>query len=979
MRLRWICALVALVSVVRTASAQYESPADVLTISAGSAQTWVEGDANAVVLDGGVKLTLDQNEMTARQAVVWISQLPRSQANLQRVEVALIGDAVLRQPGDIVRSGPRLFIDAKLRGPVRLETERRIGGDATETDTYKLAKQMRPVLVRGGEGTGRWLIEDQPFPATQPATRPTDRARQLRPVALSANHFGITKSPEGKEVAVLSGKVALLQRTEEGELLELFADRVVVFTPYDSLAHLTEADKIKQVEEAVTGVYLEGDVRINRTPAAGDRKNAEQRLAANRAFYDFTTDRAVLTDVVLHTVDPTSQIPVVMRARMVRQLSQREYTAENSSISSSSFHTPSYSIGARTTYMRQTEVGNEITGTRTNFVVRDATLDMYGVPIFYTPAMAGTLTERGWLRNIEVSNSRAFGFGVSTEWGLFETLGKTPPRGTDLSYKVDYFTDRGPAFGLDGKYAGNSIDDTTLDPWSYAGDFTSYIAFDHGVDDLGRRRVDVEPEDDVRGRFYWRHQHFFPDNWQVQVTGGYISDPTFLEEWFNRDFRNSAPLDTSIYAKYQDEGDAFTFLTSVQPSDFATTAEVYQEQAEIERFAEVGYRRIGDSFSNDQFTFFSSNVVSALRHDPSDYSLEELGFRPATVGRFSPGLPSWGQTGLEDDVNYRGDFRQEVNWPFSLSRFRVVPFVLGRYTAYTESVDGGSIDRLYAGAGMRMTTAFWRIDDSAQSRLWDINRMRHVIEPSFNIYAAAQSEDRVDLLIYDEPIDNITDISATQLALSQRWQTKRGGPGRWRNVDFLTLNVEWNYFFDQPPEAELNPSDFRGLFFVTNPESSIPRNSVNVDARWEVSNDVTLMGEVQYNTDESELAVGATQLAVRQDERVSYTVGYRHIGIDFEQVVGGNTFQFEDRDLIYGGLQYQLTTNYRLSLATSYDLAHSRQDRQVLALQRKFDRFYVEVAFRIDNFDKERAVFFNIWPEGMEKGSGTAGNAFGSR
>ena len=73
-----------------------------------------------------------------------------------------------------------------------------------------------------------------------------------------------------------------------------------------------------------------------------------------------------------------------------------------------------------------------------------------------------------------------------------------------------------------------------------------------------------------------------------------------------------------------------------------------------------------------------------------------------------------------------------------------------------------------------------------------------------------------------EPIDAINDISAAQIALRQRWQTKRGGPGRWRSVDFFTFNVEGNFFANQPDDDELAPTRFRGLFFDSLPEASIP-------------------------------------------------------------------------------------------------------------------------------------------------------------
>jgi len=957
--------------------AQYDAPVEVCAMSAARAFTWLEDRTSVVQLDGNARIELDSTVLTAAGAVVWISSVPGSAGDMRRVEISLIGQAVLQQPGDIRDERPRLYVEALVRGSVRLSAGSRISADQRESELYRAASAIRPVLLTGAEPSARWLIQEEAeYP--RPTTRPVEH-RPLRPVSISARRFSTDRSPDGKVVAVLSGGITLFQRTDRGDFLELLADRAVVFTPFTDLAQLSPDRPLSSIEQAVVGVYLEGDVRIMRTPR--DQTEPEQRLSAHRAYYDFTTDRAVLTDVVLHTRDPKNAIPIVLRAQTVRQMSLNEYTAEKSRLSVSSFHTPSYSIGASSTYIRQTDFGDPVTGTRTHFVAKDATFDIAGVPVFYLPAVAGSVTERPVLRHIETSSSRGFGLGLSTEWGLFETLGRLPPKGVDASYKVDYFTDRGPAIGLDGKYVGSVTPETTLDPWSYSGKWTSYLALDHGEDYLGKKRLDVEPEDELRGRFYWQHQHILPDDWQVQLSAGYISDPTFMEEWFNRDFRNSAPLDTAFYAIRRRNSEAITLLLSGQPNDFATVANQYQEQTEVERM-ELGYHRIGDSILDDAATFFSSNTVSALRFKNSDYSLAELGFAPAPTGRQSPGIPSIGQTGTPDDETLRGDFRQEVDFPFSWGKYRFVPYVVGRYTPYSESVDGSTIQRLYAAGGLRTTTAFWKVEDHVESRLLDLHRLRHVIEPELHLYAAAQSEDRGDLLIYDEPVDAITDTSAIQIALNQRWQTKRGGPGQWRSVDFLTLNVQGNFFVNQPPDSELNPTDFRGLLFVTRPETSVPRNGVNAQLAWRISDTVTLSSDIYYNIDESMLAAAAIGLAVRHDPRISYYIGLRHIGLDFTTltVQNGtvNTFRCEDQDLLIFALDYQLTLKYRVQIAQSYDLAQNRNDRSTLTFVRHFDRFFVAVGFRLDEIQDESAVFFNVWPEGMEPGGGSraVGSAF---
>jgi hypothetical protein len=147
-----------------------------------------------------------------------------------------------------------------------------------------------------------------------------------------------------------------------------------------------------------------------------------------------------------------------------------------------------------------------------------------------------------------------------------------------------------------------------------------------------------------------------------------------------------------------------------------------------------------------------------------------------------------------------------------------------------------------------------------------------------NLFTSAQTRDRNDLFIYDEEIDAINDVSAFQVALHQRWQTKRGGPGRFRSVDVFTLNIEGNFFLNQPDDASLAPTGFRGLFFASLPEASIPRNSVNADAMWRISDTTVVLADAQYNLDQYELATTSIGLAVQRDPRLNYFVGTRYIG-----------------------------------------------------------------------------------------------------
>ena len=685
---------------------------------------------------------------------------------------------------------------------------------------------------------------------------------------------------------------------------------------------------------------------------------------------------AILTDAVIHTLEPKINIPIVIRAGVVRQLSQGEYKAQNAELTTSSFAVPSYSVRSSTAYIRQMPTFDPRYGNRTTFVADNAVFSLFHVPLFWLPQASGSMTDRGSaLRNIEIGSSKNNGFGVRTELGLFETLGLLPPENVDSSVNADYFTDRGPAFGLNVKYQGGFITENTRQPWDFQGDFKGYmLPDDTGTDKLGKDRRNIGPDEPtrnpLRGAFQFEHQHFFPDDWQLQFRFGLVSDPTFLEYWQEGVFDSDLPHNFETYLKKQHDTEAFTLLVEFQPNDFVTTAGQLQEVTppldptnvgashpfEVEHIPEVGYYRIGDSFGDDnQFDFFSANTAGILHYQVSDPNLSNWGFRSPNAKNgtpaVTPGLPNIGQTGVTNKDVVRGDFRQEIDYPFQVDRFKVSPYVLGRLTSYSESVDGGTLNRLYGGAGVRMSTAFWKVDDTARSELFDIHRLRHVVEPELNLFAGVENKDRNDVFIYDEPVDQLWDISAMQLALRQRWQTKRGGPGNWRSVDFFTLNVELNLFANEP-KGDLPPKDFRGLFFNEEPEASIPRNSINADALWRISDTTVVLSDIEQNLDENRLATTSVGLAVQRDIRMQYFLGLRYIGP-------------LDSTIASVLMNYQISPKYAVLLAYSFNFAEHQTEQESIQLTRHFDRFYMTFTFFHDNIENNSGFRFGLFPEGL--------------
>jgi hypothetical protein len=378
---------------------------------------------------------------------------------------------------------------------------------------------------------------------------------------------------------------------------------------------------------------------------------------------------------------------------------------------------------------------------------------------------------------------------------------------------------------------------------------------------------------------------------------------------------------------------------------------------------------------NDQATFFSDDSFGRERFQVSGSDLGEQGFsakKHALPGQ--PALGLLGTTGLDgppdvpQSIDNRGDFRQEIDWPIPVGQFKVMPYVVGKYTYYSESPVGGAQNRAFAGAGVRVNTQFWKIDNTPESDFFDIHRVRHIIEPEIHLWTSAQNVDPEKLYIYDELVDKQYDASAVQFALRQRWQTKRGGPGDWRSVDFLRFNVEANFFSNKPSDADVAPGNFRGIFYPTLTEFSTPRDSVNMDAQWRISDTTIVQSDAQYNIDEQSLATAAIGLIAQRAERVTYFLGFRYIG-DL------------DSDIATIAFSYQLTPKYSIGVKQSFDFGSNSDVYSSVSVLRKFDRFFMLFSVYHDQSNNESGFSFGLFPEGLGKGASTdqLTNVFGGR
>jgi hypothetical protein len=156
------------------------------------------------------------------------------------------------------------------------------------------------------------------------------------------------------------------------------------------------------------------------------------------------------------------------------------------------------------------------------------------------------------------------------------------------------------------------------------------------------------------------------------------------------------------------------------------------------------------------------------------------------------------------------------------------------------------------------------------------------------------------------------------------------------------------------------------MFFYSEPEASIPRDSINAQSTWRVSDQFVVLADEEWNADDDVLATASLGVAVRHDPRVSYFIGTRYIAP-------------LDSNITTAAVSYDISKKYTVAMSQSFNFAQSKNVNTTGYLVRRFDTFTVAIQIYYDATIDESGVSFNLYPNGLAGGFSTAqlSNAFG--
>ncbi len=960
-----------------------------ITFTSSRANAWSDGATDRLYLRGDVRVQLGVYSFKASRAVVWMERLEDSKTipGNALYQVAVYFDRAMDQnavPG-VSQGGDRLMVTALIEGDPALRTDALKAEAPKSNDAFVLegdqrldrlvrsvsgepeGGENRPIFVPGSGSVGSSrgspivpgmsqpyepdsVLQKQLLAAGSPEVDQTrldelGPATRLEPIfvrdglltaAAGEISFVPPANPADENTVIITGG-AVVQYTDarRNRTLQLTADRAVAFLAPGKLTDFRQFSA-----DTVRGIYLEGNVVAT---------DGNTTLRGPRIYYDLIANKAVVVDAVFHTYDARRGLPLYMRAKTLKQTARNQIEAQNVTLANSSFFEPHLSLGATTiTVTQEKQTGGE----PDRFFVqgKGLTLKAGATPFFYYPSFAGDL-ERFPLKEVRFENSSNSGFEIKTRWDLFGLLGFDPPSGVRADLLVDGYVDRGLGLGVEGGYNLKSI----------RGSFLGYILpQDNGTDQLssGAKR---DANGETRGILLFDHRWFIDDKWSVLLEGSYISDENFVNAFYEplgqtrREFTNAAEL------RRIDGNTALAILGKGNLNNFTANEYLLQSQGyTVDKLPEVSYARVQDdllaALAPGFLTYSSEFRFSNMAFSFTDKTPRQLGFGTNRLAQDAFGLDAGqniGETlraaGYPSDQVLRFDTRHELNAAVKVGPVNVNPFVVGRITAYDKDFDqfsGRNEEkyRLWSSAGVRAATTIQKVDDSVESDLFDLHRIRHIIEPNVTAWTSGTSIDQNGLPVFDESIESLADGSAVKLGINQVFQTQRGGEGRTRSVDWLKINTEITYSTGSTPrESPIM------RFFDSRPEYSQLGNFANVDMAWQVADAMALTFNSIYDIDLS------------QPSRTTTGVLFQH-SPDFTTFIESHFINARDATYVSAGADYRLTDKYTLGVVAVYDVDRSEFQELSARLNRELPNLLVSLKIRYNNITDEVGIGFALQP-----------------
>ncbi len=703
-----------------------------ISVEGTYSQEWDDSEGHVSILRGHCRVKQGSTTLEAQKMVLWRSTQTAGKGKRDRLTIYLEDDVRVEEPGSTLNDSPMIVTLSTRAGVhvhvVNSESARPGRDDALYVRADKRRRHSTARIIRTSQ-----IVESPdggPELRSEQFLRTPAHIRRIHILPRSGTDFAMTSQqapnrtpPE--QVTIITGGVNVriegLDQRIGGKpigMVELSADRMVIWSRSEIATGASQG--VVQSQDEQFEIYMEGNIIIRQ----GDPNNGQlmRECKAEYATFDARDNKALLLNAELKTYLPSIQGTIRVWAERLRQLGPNTFHGTHVWSTTSPYGKPGVRVQSTDVFLEERErqqspifgpdanepqqvnpatgepdpqTQNWITSLNNVFFVED-------VPLFYLPYISAPADKSEIpLQSILFSQDSIFGTTIRTMWDPFKLFGFMDPKGAQWSLLGDYFSRRGPAVGLLGKYKGENLFGI---PGKYFGEMNSLYVHDVGTDDLGADRPSITPSTQNRGIFEMRHEQQLPNGFTFIAEAGWQSDRNFQDSYFQSEFDRGKDIETLLYLKQQQSNWAWTAI--VRPNDQPFE---YETQ----------WLPRGDLYVLSQPLF--NGLMTYSQHTSGAYAEVHLGDPPSSQEVFTP-ISYFAPTHGADLMT-----RQQLDAPFSLGPINIVPHVMGEAAYWGDSFNGEPVSRLSANLGLKSSMEMWRAFPEVQSDIFNLNGLAHKI------------------------------------------------------------------------------------------------------------------------------------------------------------------------------------------------------------------------------------------------------------
>jgi hypothetical protein len=951
-----------------------------VSIRAGSAMHWKQGQYDVYVLRNDLEIRQGDLVATAPEGVLWIDRAEPYTGRPSKVIAYLEGpQGSVRvdfgragNPHAITGRRAQTLVDRSWVGSFYTQA-----GIDLSVPVPAGEPQVKPAIFeRGLEARDpskydaqiaalQMRQEEIAAPVGQPPAR---QGRRVRFFPRSGGRWNfnsaVDETSQERVTTGTSGVQIVIDGIDELGTISIETDRFVVWSANTGVPG--PGGQQMSLEDGPLELYLEGNIVFRQ----GDRV-----IYADRLYYNARTESGVVLNAEMLTPVPTYQGLLRLKADVLQQVNRQQFQAYNAAMTSSRLGVPRYWFQSENLSVvdMQTPVIDPVTGTpavnpangeaavehRLLATSRNNYIYLFETPIFYWPIIATDLSSPTYyVDNFRIKSDSVFGTQFLLDLDLYQLLGMPdPPAGTKWTLSTDFLSERGFALGTNYKYEGQTFLGM---PGPYKGFFDAWGLKDDGIDNLGRDRRHIVPEADFRGRILAQHRQYLPNDFQLTVEVGLISDRNFLEQFYELEWDTLKDQTTGIELKHYVENTSWSISADIRLNDFFTQT----QGGRIDHFT------LGQTFLFDWFTWHEHSSVGY-----ADLRAASTPTNPVDAAKFQ--LLPW-----EKDVGGVKAFtRQEVDLPLEAGPVKIVPYLLGEAAFWGSDLNDDSLTRLYGQAGIRASLPMWAADSTVQSELLNLNGLAHKVTWEAEYFYAQSSADLNQLPGYDPLDDDSTewfrrrmlfntfnlgfgdqipqqfdaryfalrrnlqgsvaspvteiadDLTQVRLGVKQRWQTKRGLAGQERIIDWIVLDVDAVLF----PHADRdNFGEVLGL--------------IDYDFQWHIGDRLTFLSDGFFDVFDQGLRQVTVGALMSRPELGNVYVGMRST----EGPISSN--------VLVASTSYRMSEKWIATAGATFDFSEAGNLGQNLAFTRVGESFLIKLGFIYDASRDNLGMSFAIEP-----------------